>query len=213
MLKKEDLINQSDQSLSNSPKKPKRLTIILVSVLLLTTVGVGGYMLGARRQQSPPRDLLTNPESNRFLTVTPVQQPSATSIADWTTYKHDTCSISFPSTWATDSRLGLRLKSADFTPIKYAGENHPETGFIVDLHIGRQQFSSDNPLGLVSTRYTTWLGAKALLQVYRYEGNFLVLTAKRKGIAYQMVMSAATDDVRNINEAIFLKVANTLKCK
>jgi hypothetical protein len=66
MLQKEDLTRQSDQPVLNSRKWPRTLTIILLYVLLLTMFALGGYWLGARRQQSLPTDLLTKLESNRL---------------------------------------------------------------------------------------------------------------------------------------------------
>jgi hypothetical protein len=74
MQQKENFVHQSDPPVLNSPKWPKRLTIILTSVLLLTMFGVGGYWLGARRQQSSSTDLLTKPKSSGLPSATLVQQ-------------------------------------------------------------------------------------------------------------------------------------------
>ena len=74
MLQKQDLVNHPADFLPNSHNLSKRLTIILASVLLLTIVGVGGYMLGARHQQSLPSNPSTKPEPNWFPSATPVQQ-------------------------------------------------------------------------------------------------------------------------------------------
>lgn len=74
MLQKEDLAHQPDESISNSRKWFKRLTIIFIAVLLLTMFGLGGYWLGAKQQQFLPPGLRTDPESNQLLTASPVQQ-------------------------------------------------------------------------------------------------------------------------------------------
>jgi hypothetical protein len=63
MLQKEDLIHQPDQPVVNSPKLPKRLTTILLYVLLLTMFGLGGYWVGAKQQQSSPGLNLVIPQT------------------------------------------------------------------------------------------------------------------------------------------------------
>ena len=73
MLQKEDLGHQSDQSVLDSPKRLKKLTMILASVLLLTMFGLGGYWVGARQQQSSPTDLLTKPEPSWLPSATPAR--------------------------------------------------------------------------------------------------------------------------------------------
>jgi Leucine-rich repeat (LRR) protein len=78
MQQKEDSLHQSEQPVLNSPTWFKKLTMILTSVLLLTMFGLGGYWLGARRQQPSPTDLLTKLESSRLRTVPPSQQLSPT---------------------------------------------------------------------------------------------------------------------------------------
>lgn len=110
MRQKEDLVHQCVQSLSNSHNITGRLTIILISVLLLTTAGVGGYMLGARRQQPSPTGLLTNPDPSRLPTATPIQQlsphPTNTTsqtdpTAGWKVYRDEKYrySIKYPHGW------------------------------------------------------------------------------------------------------------------
>jgi hypothetical protein len=93
MLQKEGLVHQSDQPVLNSRTWIKKLTMILASVLLLTMFGLGGYWLGARRQQLSPSNLLTKPESSQLPSVTPIQKLSSTpttatdSTAGWETYR------------------------------------------------------------------------------------------------------------------------------
>jgi hypothetical protein len=117
MLQKEDLAHQSDQPVLNTPKWPKRLTIILTSVLLLTMFGLGGYWLGARRQQSSPTDLITEPKPSRLPTATPIQQHSANptiatrrteSIANWLTFTDSSNHYSFlyPPNWRLNAWTG-----------------------------------------------------------------------------------------------------------
>jgi hypothetical protein len=107
MQKNEDLVHQSDQPISNSSQSSKRLTIILLYVLLLIMVGLGGYWVGARRQQSSPTGFLTKPSS--FPPATPAQQLSTPTIPNsstdpttyWKTYINEQLGILFdyPPEW------------------------------------------------------------------------------------------------------------------
>ena len=98
MLQKEDLIHQSDQPVLNPPKWLKKLTMILASVLLLTMFGLGGYWLGARRQESLQTALQASPMPIWLPSATPAQRhsiiPAVTTsqtdqTAHWKTYKHE----------------------------------------------------------------------------------------------------------------------------
>jgi hypothetical protein len=110
MLQKEDLVHQYDQTVSYSRTWLKKLTMILTSVLLLSMFGLGGYWLGARQQQSSPRDLLTKHKPSWSPSATPVQQRSTSptittgqtdQILNWKTYKdvEGRFSIKYPSDW------------------------------------------------------------------------------------------------------------------
>jgi hypothetical protein len=238
MQQKEDLIHQSDHPVLDSPKRSKKLTMILTSVLLLTMFGIGGYWLGARRQQLSPSNHLTKPRPTWLAPATPSQQPSASPMvttsqidprAGWKTYEDNKFAISYPANWRVgldqihslqkqfpqDSLLKkhvMQLISPDFIPRSEISSS-AQIGVFIDLYIGRQQFPVDNPLGLVSTRNTQWLEETAVLQVYKYEGNNLVLTAKHNNTDYQMVMTAPDNETRNAYESIFLLIADTLKVK
>jgi hypothetical protein len=76
MIQKEDSVRKSDQNVLNPAKWLKKLTMILISVLLLTMFGLGGYWLSARQQQSPLIGLLTKLESSRLPTSSSIQQRS-----------------------------------------------------------------------------------------------------------------------------------------
>jgi hypothetical protein len=104
MLKKEDLVHQSDKPVLNPSKWFKKLTIILVYVLLLTMFALGGYWLGARQQHSSPTDLITTPKPSWLPTATPIQQRSTSPVittslpdptvlpidaSDWKTYRNE----------------------------------------------------------------------------------------------------------------------------
>jgi hypothetical protein len=106
MHKKEDSAHQPDGTASNSPKWIKKLTMILISVLLLTMFGLGGYWLGARQQQSSPRDFLAKPKSI-------VSNPSVQPLSTTPTYfpfdapaalgaYFPTQQIEYPSDWPSD---------------------------------------------------------------------------------------------------------------
>ena len=79
MQQKENSVRQSEQTVLNSHKWIKKLTMILTSVLLLTMFGLGGYWLGARRQQSPPPHFLTKPKPSWLPSDTPAQRSSSAS--------------------------------------------------------------------------------------------------------------------------------------
>jgi hypothetical protein len=110
MQRKEDLSHQLDEPAPNSPKWRKRLTIILLSVLLPIMSGLGVYWLGARQQQCSSTDLLTKPKHSQLPSTTPTQRHSvsptittsqAASIGRWRTYKNEQLGILFhyPSDW------------------------------------------------------------------------------------------------------------------
>lgn len=143
------------------------------------------------------------------------KQSYTTSIAKWKTFDNYKFSISYPPSWKskrthTYSYAVLELISQDYKSMDY--REYPAAGFTVSLYIGRL-LNQDHSPGLVSTRNVRWLEEKAVLSIYKYEGSFLVLTAKPKDTPYQMVMTASSDQVRDDNEKLFLQVANTLRPK
>jgi hypothetical protein len=124
MQQKENSIHQSDQSVLNSPKWLKKLTMILTSVLLLSMFGLGGYWLGARQQQSPLPHPLAKPKPSCLPLATPFQQLSSMptiatdSMVGWENYV-DTdggYSINYPpdADVQEGSHAGEKYKIVDF---------------------------------------------------------------------------------------------------
>jgi hypothetical protein len=94
MQKKEDSVHKSDRPALNAHTWHKKLTVILVYVLLLTMFGLGGYWLGVRRQPSSPQ-LPTQPKSSWLPSATLAQRHSVSptitteqsgQTANWATY-------------------------------------------------------------------------------------------------------------------------------
>ncbi len=130
-------------------------------------------------------------------------------IENWKTYTNTKLSISYPSSWIIDlSRGDITFESSDYI-MNEPGSS--EKGYVVRLFIEEIPFTGNQ--GLISTTQTQWIGQNATLQVYKYEANDLVLTTKYNNRNYQLVMTTASDGVRDANKELFLKVANTLKIK
>jgi hypothetical protein len=139
MQRKEDLIHQPDQPVLNSSKRFKKLTMILTSVLLLTMFGLGGYWLGARRQQSSITDLITTPKLRWLPTTTPFQQsssastiiPSQTDSAyNWKTYEEQ----GIPFTFQYPPQTEISWDRNSLSVISYS--SHPRTRATVTVTPG-----------------------------------------------------------------------------
>ena len=148
--------------------------------------------------------------------------------APWRRLDNHSVIVSYPMTWqATTDAAGVVQVPADdpvrnslvaeITSPDYAPGTETkgalQHGVKLNVYAGYSVFPVDNSTGLVSTENTTWLGTKATLRTYDYEGSFLVLTATVNGSYYQMVVQAADRMTLQRFRSAFLQIAATVKVK
>jgi hypothetical protein len=183
----------------------KGLSAILIIIALLThaIVFAVGYQFGKSDS--------TSIANKNIIKDHPIVNV-ASSDREWQEYQTDKFKISYPSNWSIDSQTGLE-KGASFTSDDYQSNaaGLVGEGLKVSFRIDWRGFSSN--WGLASSDQVDWLGNKATLNVYKAEGNDLVLHTNINGIDYEMVMFASSDVERESNKATFLKSANSIILK
>lgn len=183
--------SQSPQH-NHAPKKPHHHVVIACIVVILLLIGIGGFLFMRSRMMN----------GSDVRSVAPADP-------GWKTYQDATISISYPQNWIQYKDNGnVAFKSSDYI---MSAKGHPENGVQVFLYTKSVPFSGK--LGLISTEQITISDQPATLQLYQYEGDYLVITANDSGKSYQLVMSSSTEDAREENREDFLKIAQSIQLK